>query len=108
MKWKVLITWFIRTLQLVVLLIGLIGGIGRDAEQIEAPDFLLAARIVEWGDAIYLSLARTSQMILEGRSWTGRASIQDRSGVGDAASGSVSVQVSLAFPKTHGLRVALW
>ena len=35
-------------------------------------------------------------------------SAQDRGKVGDAAPGLVSVQVALALPETHGLRLALW
>jgi hypothetical protein len=37
-----------------------------------------------------------------------RMSAQDRGKVGDAAPGLVSVQVALALPETHGLRLALW
>src|SRR3712207_6583491 len=39
----------IRTLHHVDLLVGLIGGVGQDAEQVEAPDPLLSAFVVERG-----------------------------------------------------------
>src|SRR3712207_3974177 len=37
-----------------------------------------------------------------------RASVYDGGGGSDAASGSVSVQVTLALPETHGIRLGFW
>src|SRR5215211_6257657 len=44
----------------------------------------------------------------EGTRSRGRANVRDRGGVSEAASGLVSVQVTLALPETHGIGLAFW
>jgi hypothetical protein len=50
----------------------------------------------------------TSELLLTRRSSTGHANVQDRAGASDAASGSISVEVSLALSKAHGIGLAFW